>query len=47
MPYTGETVSDWMSSEEIRLLLWRTKRSGEVVFSPSTGWVYFKLDLQS
>ncbi len=45
--YTGETVSDWMSSEEIRLLLWRTKRSGEVVFSPSTGWVYFKLDLQN
>lgn len=46
-PYTRETVSDWVSSEEIRMLLWRTKRSGEVVFSPSTGWVYFKLDLQN
>ena len=44
-PYTGEPVTDWMFCEEFRMSLLQDSRNGEVVFSPSTGWVYFRLDL--
>lgn len=45
--YTGETVTDWMLCEEFRLQLLHHPHSGTLVFSPTTGWVYFRLDLQS
>lgn len=41
----GEEVDDWTRDAAFQARLLRATLSGELLFSPQTGWVYFKFDL--
>lgn len=41
----GEVVDDWTRDADFQSRFLKTQLSGELLFSPKTGWVYFKLDL--
>ena len=45
--YTGSQISDWRTSRDFKTQIVREKYrhlKGEVFFSPSTQWVYFKFE---
>ena len=44
-PDRGEEIGDWTQDELFRSSILKVRVSGDVLFSPQTGWVYFKVDL--
>lgn len=41
----GENVDDWTRNADFQSRFLKAQLDGELLFSPKTGWVYFKLDL--
>lgn len=41
----GEDVDDWTRNADFQARFLKAPLSGELLFSPQTGWVYFKFDL--
>ncbi|MGN0821530.1 MAG: hypothetical protein ACI4OX_07130 [Akkermansia sp.] len=41
----GKAIHDWTKDETFQSRILKSPASGDVLYSPSTGWVYFKIDL--
>ena len=41
----GKAIHDWTKDEAFQSRILKSPASGDVLYSPSTGWVYFKIDL--
>lgn len=43
--YTGEVINDWVCDECFKSSILKQKVEGCILFSPKSGWVYFKIEI--
>ena len=44
--YKKTTINDWKQNDNFQQTILKEAHTGEVFFSPSTGWIYFKAKLK-
>lgn len=43
--YTGEAINDWVCDDCFKSSILKQKVKGCILFSPKSGWVYFKIEI--